>query len=154
MEWISLGIALLFCFAVASFWRSKGRSYSGGFWCSFFLTPLLGFIVGLCLARVSPQGQSLSHLQLANPDAEKQRLELTQAAKDAQRDEEPIWQYRDQSGSTSAMYPAREIRARIAEGRLLPNVMVWTAGADKWRPASDYAAFANKDSNGQTEALS
>lgn len=154
MEWISLGIWFLFCFGVASLWRSKGRSFAGGFWCSFFLTPLLGFIIGLCLARVAPQDASSSHLRLAQPEAEKARLELTQSATDAQRDEEPIWQYKDQFGATSAMYSAKEILARMAEGRTTRNVMVWTAGADKWRPASDYAAFANKDPSSQAETLS
>ena len=41
---------LVLCLMVAGLWSWKGRSYAGGFWLSFFFSPIVGFIVGLCLA--------------------------------------------------------------------------------------------------------
>jgi len=40
----------ILCFMVAGLWSWKGRSWAGGFWVSFFLSPLVGFIIGLCIA--------------------------------------------------------------------------------------------------------
>ena len=45
-------IGLAFCFGVAALWDNKGHSYAGGFWFSFFLTPVLGLIVGLLMQNV------------------------------------------------------------------------------------------------------
>ena len=40
-----------------------------------------------------------------------------------------------------------EIRRRIADGRMLRTVEVWTKGADKWRPASNCVVFSGKEPN-------
>ena len=45
MEWIVVWVAL--CFVVAWFWKSKGLSYKAGFSWSFWLSPVVGFVVGL-----------------------------------------------------------------------------------------------------------
>lgn len=50
-------INLVLCFAIAGLWERKGHSYGGGWWLSFFLSPLVGFIVGMCLDDVSKKSQ-------------------------------------------------------------------------------------------------
>ncbi len=44
-------INILLCFLVASYWKKKGQSYAAGFFVSFFLTVLVGFLIGLILKR-------------------------------------------------------------------------------------------------------
>ena len=46
---IGLVVSIIFCFLVAKLWDNKGHSYAGGFWLSFFLTPILGLIIGLIM---------------------------------------------------------------------------------------------------------
>lgn len=41
------------CFAVATLFNRKGHSYAAGFWLSFFLSPIVGLIWGLCITDVS-----------------------------------------------------------------------------------------------------
>lgn len=48
MEWI-IGIAIwvLLCILVGKFWETRGENFAGGFLTSLFLSPLLGFLIGL-----------------------------------------------------------------------------------------------------------
>jgi hypothetical protein len=54
-----------------------------------------------------------------------------------------VWYYAIQHivyGPTSA----NDIYGRILEGRLAPNVSVWTQGASDWAPAADYVMFGKE----------
>jgi len=50
---IAIAINIALCFAVATLFNRKGHSYAGGFWLSFFLSPLVGLIWGACISDVS-----------------------------------------------------------------------------------------------------
>jgi len=54
----------------------------------------------------------------------------------------PKWQYRESGVTSSVLVSTNEILRRIADGRMLRTVEVWTKGADKWRPASNYVALS------------
>jgi len=54
----------------------------------------------------------------------------------------PKWRYRELGVTSSVLVSTNEIRRRIADGRMLRTVEVWTKGADKWRPASNYVALS------------
>jgi predicted tellurium resistance membrane protein TerC len=45
----SLLLFIALCLSIATLWENKGHSFAGGFCFSFFLTPLLGLIVGLLM---------------------------------------------------------------------------------------------------------
>ena len=45
----SLLLFIALCLCIATLWDNKGHSFAGGFWASFFLTPLLGLLVGLLM---------------------------------------------------------------------------------------------------------
>lgn len=53
MIFVGLAINISLCFAVATLFNRKGHSYAGGFWLSFFLSPIVGLIWGLCISDVS-----------------------------------------------------------------------------------------------------
>jgi len=50
---IDLVIYILLCYAVASYWGSKGYNSRSGWTESFLLSPLVGFIIGVCLRNMS-----------------------------------------------------------------------------------------------------
>ena len=52
---------LLFSALVAAYWEHKGRNAIGGFFASALLSPIIGFIIGLCLA---PNPKTLEEAQL------------------------------------------------------------------------------------------
>ena len=54
----------------------------------------------------------------------------------------PKWQYRESGVTSSVLVSTNEILRRIADGRMLRTVEVWTKGAEKWRPASNYVALS------------
>lgn len=53
MIFVGLAVNICLCFAVATLFNRKGHSYVGGFWLSFFLSPLVGLIWGLCISDAS-----------------------------------------------------------------------------------------------------
>lgn len=53
MAFVAIAINISLCFAVATLFNRKGHSYAGGFWLSFFLSPIVGLIWGLCISDVS-----------------------------------------------------------------------------------------------------
>lgn len=48
------------CFLVGWYWKNRGRSCAGGFFCSLFFTPVIGLIVG---AIISPSVQKVELVQ-------------------------------------------------------------------------------------------
>jgi hypothetical protein len=67
--------------------------------------------------------------------------DLTRLVDEVPADARPVWQFVVKN-EISSLVSAKDLREKIASGTLMPNVPVWTEGASKWKPASDYAILA------------
>lgn len=165
---LALAMGLVFAGMGVAILRSRRPTARRGLvWCAILLTLVLWLVLAV---RSTSSGQGGSTFRLGVPDIlfisalvgsltvkkphggpVQPTGSVVEGPTQARPDEDAIWRYRVNGHVGHVLLSTHEIRSRIESGKLPRHVEVWAEGADKWRPASDYAAFVGTGPRRQNE---